>query len=81
MNTKLTLKLNKQVILRAKIYARKQNTSLSKMVESHLNSVTGRKSKDIEITPLVESLSGVISLANNYDYKSDYKKDLNKKYL
>jgi hypothetical protein len=40
MNSKLTLKLNSEVIARAKSYAKKRNTSLSKMIESYL--ITGR---------------------------------------
>jgi hypothetical protein len=53
MNTKLTLKLNNSVIARAKKYAKKHNTSLSRMIESYLDSVTREDDPDIEITPLV----------------------------
>lgn len=80
MNTKLTLRLNSNVIQRAKNWAQKNKTSLSKMIESYLNSVTNQKSKDIEITPLVESLSGIIELPENYDYRKDYSKHLSEKY-
>ena len=80
MNTKLTLKLNNQVIKKAKIYAKKQRTSISKLVESHLSSILTKEKRDIEITPFVASISGVFTLPENYDYKKDYKNKLLRKY-
>ena len=80
MNTKLTLRLNSNVIQRAKNWAQKNRTSLSKMIESYLNSVTRQKSEDIEITPLIESLSGIIELPENYDYKKEYSDHISEKY-
>jgi hypothetical protein len=81
MDTKLTIKLDDDVITRAKIYAKRRKTSLSRMIESYLDSVTKPESKGIEITPLVKSLSGVITLTDNYDYKKDRTDYLIKKYL
>ena len=80
MNTKLTIKLNSDVISRAKKYAKHRKTSLSKMIESYLDSVTKPDSDDIEITPLVKSLSGVISLPKDFDYKKDRADYLIRKY-
>ena len=80
MDTKLTLKLDNDVISRAKRYAQSRKTSLSKIVESYLDSVTKPDSDEIEITPLVQSLSGVISLPEDYDYKKDYTDYLIRKY-
>ena len=79
MNTKLTLKLDPSIIARAKTYARQQNTSLSKIIESYLGVLTDPKETQ-EVTPLVKSLSGVIDLPKNLDSKKDYKKHLLKKY-
>ena len=62
METKLTIRLKESVIKRAKIYARSHKISLSKMIESYLDSITKDKKMEIEITPLVKSLSGVIDL-------------------
>ncbi len=82
MDTKLTLILNDNVIQRAKIYSRKHKISLSKMIESYLDSIT--KPKDTEkitsITPLVESLSGVIKLPPDFDYRKEYGNYLAEKY-
>ncbi len=82
MNTKLTLKLNDHVIERAKKYARNHKISLSKMVESYLDSITKEKEegKKTSITPLVESLSGVIDLPSDFDYKKGYSDYLADKY-
>ena len=78
----MTLRLNDNVIQRAKIYARSHKISLSKIIETYLNSVTKQKEEDnkISITPLVESLSGVIDLPADFDYKKEYRDYLAKKY-
>jgi hypothetical protein len=80
MDVKLTLKLDNDVISRAKRYAQHRKTSLSRMIESYLDSVTKPDSDDIEITPLVKSLSGIISLPADYDYKKDRTEYLTGKY-
>ncbi|RLD35721.1 MAG: hypothetical protein DRI74_10345 [Bacteroidetes bacterium] len=82
METKLTLRLNDGVIERAKIYAKNQRISLSKMIESYLDSLTREKvsNRKSTITPLVESLSGVINLPSDFDYKNEYADYLTEKY-
>ena len=80
MDTKLTIKINNDVISRAKRYAKLRRTSLSKMVESFLDSVTKNEPDDIEITPLVKSLSGVIKLPESFDIKKERTDFLIKKY-
>jgi Family of unknown function (DUF6364) len=80
MDSKLTLKLDKSVIERAKQYAYKNKMSLSRLIEAYLDSITRQKSQDIEITPFVDSLSGIIELPENFDFKQDYKDYLNEKY-
>ncbi len=80
MYTKLTLRLDSRIISRAKRYAKKRNISLSKMFESYLDSVTKEDNSGIEITPFVKSLSGVIELPVDYDYRKDHADYLDKKY-
>ena len=82
METKLTLRLNDNVIERAKIYARSHKISLSKMIETYLDSITkqNEKEKKFSITLLVESLSGVIDLPADFDYKKEYRDYLEEKY-
>lgn len=79
MNTKLTLNLSKDVIEKAKDYAKRNRISLSKLIESYLQSVTA-KSSDEEASPLVKSLTGVIPEQSDADAKKDYYEYLEKKY-
>ncbi len=82
METKLTLRLNNNVIKKAKIYAKSHKISLSKMIESYLDSLTRKRENDSKtsITPLVKSLSGVINLPSEFDYKKEYSDYLTEKY-
>jgi len=80
MDKKLTLSLNHQVIELAKKYAKSNNTSLSKLIENYLGTLTSQINEEIEITPLVESLSGIIDLPKDFDYKKSKQEFLKKKY-
>lgn len=80
METKLTLKLDKEVINQAKQYAESKKISLSKLIESYLLLLTKETKKKEYISPLVESLSGVIELPENYDDKAEYRDYLSEKY-
>ena len=81
MESKLTLRLKKNVIDQAKKYATDHETSLSKMIENYLSAIT-TESKSIEnISPLVQSLSGVIQLTQDENPKEKYHEHLNEKYL
>jgi len=79
MNTKLTLNIDKSIIEDAKYYAVNNKMSLSKLVENYLKSLTKSSDKSKKISPLVESLTGVIS-SENIDERKDYRDFLNKKY-
>lgn len=62
METKLTLKLDQAVIQSVKVYAEKNNRSLSKLVEDYFrNLVNENDKKKNKISPLVQELSGIIS--------------------
>ena len=79
MNSKLTLSISKTVSDRAKKYARKKRTSLSKLVENQLAKLTSLDKED-EISPLVKSISGVITLKQAGNYKKGYAGFLKNKY-
>lgn len=79
MNTKLTLNIDEHVIEEAKFYAKNNSVSLSKLIENYLLSLTKRSTEETKISPLVESLTGVISL-ESADYKKEYSDYLSKKY-
>ncbi len=80
MDSKLTLKLDSEVIEKAKSYARSKNISLSELVERYLDFATSSPPDDFQVTPLVKSLSGVIDLPESYDEKMAYKKHISAKY-
>lgn len=68
MDVKLTLKLDEEIIKKAKLFAAENNTSLSRMIENYLLQITSEKTTDIKISALVKSLSGIIDsdLGENY---------------
>ncbi|MES2680020.1 MAG: DUF6364 family protein [Bacteroidota bacterium] len=80
MDTKLTLKLNEDVIEKAKAYAKAKKTSLSGLIENYLEKLTSDKKDNKTITPLVKSLSGIINVPKGYDDKKDYTEYLTDKY-
>ena len=81
MNTKLTLKLNKKSIDRAKKYAKRNKQSLSIMVEKYFNLISDRESiTEIEISPNVLELSGIIKLPEYINMKEVYRNHIEAKY-
>jgi hypothetical protein len=76
MDTKLTLKLDKFVIDRAKEYASSHKKSLSGMIESYLKTlITEDKTQsnnEIEISPFVKSFRTGVKIPADYDYKEAY---------
>jgi hypothetical protein len=81
MPVKLTLSVERNVIERAKRFSRRQNKSLSKLVEGYLRELTAVPSGLEDITPKVTALSGVIPKgAARGDRKADYAGFLSEKY-
>jgi hypothetical protein len=81
MDTKLTLKLDQEIIEKAKHYASEKKVSLSRIIENYLNSLTSDKTNnDIQISPFVKSLSSGIKIPADYDYKKDRADYLEQKY-
>lgn len=85
MNTKLTLKLDKNVIEKAKIYAAEHKHSLSFMVENYLKAVTSQENtetnKKIKISEFVKSISiGNGEIPADFDYKKARQDYLVEKY-
>lgn len=84
MDTKLTLKLDKTVIERAKAYASSQNRSLSGIVETYLRSLTERAMDESrvedEISPFVSSMKTGAQLPATMDEKEEYSNYLEEKY-
>ncbi len=81
MNSKLTLTIEKSVIMKAKQYAKGRGRSLSDIIENYLKMITSENgSAEIEITPLVESLKGSFKAPEDFDYTDQLSKGLSEKY-
>ena len=84
MDAKLTLKLDKYVIEKAKEYAALHKRSLSRLIESYLKSlVTDNDSSnndEIQISPFVKSLSSGVNIPADLNYKTEYSNYLTEKY-
>jgi plasmid stability protein len=85
MDTKLTLKLDKNVIEKAKIYAAEHKHSLSFMVENYLKAITSMEktdaNEDIKISDFVKSISiDGVNLPEDFNYKKELTEILSKKY-
>ena len=61
MEAKLTLKLDKMVIDSAKKYAKKNNRSLSRIVESYFSALVSERDYPQKHSSVVRSLSGILS--------------------
>jgi len=80
MQTKLTLRLEKQLVDLAKEYASSQGKSVSKMVADYFKLLKRiQKPQTDEIAPITQSLKG--ALGNAKVNVSDYKKYLEEKHL
>ena len=80
MQTKLTLRLEDELINKAKKLARERGKSLSKMVAEYFAYITSKELKEEDdLPPIVKSLYG--SLSNSEVDESDYKKHLEGKHL
>ena len=82
MDAKLTLSIDKDIALRAKVYARTKGRSLSDLVENYLKLLTRNSAvKDHDYSPRVKLLLGSVKLPADFDYKKELADSLAKKYL
>lgn len=77
MTTEIILNLDKDIIKMAQNYAKQKNVSLSFLIENYLLKIISDLSitEDIQKTAkgtIVDELSGIIHLDDNYDFKEDY---------
>ena len=80
MQTKLTLRIEEELIEKAKRVAHKRGKSLSRIVAEYFRHIsTEENHDDIHLPPNVKSLYG--SLAGKNVNESDYKKHLEQKHL
>jgi hypothetical protein len=77
MNTKLTLRLDEELIARAKRHSAESGKSVSQLVSDYFTLIDSQES-DVEITPRVRSLRGVLA-GSDLD-ESDYRHHLEEKH-
>ncbi len=81
MDTKLTLKLDSKTIGKVKVYAKKNNRTLSDLVETYFENLTSEAHETpAAYTPVVKQLLGKVKLPKHFDFKKDYGDYLSKKY-
>jgi hypothetical protein len=74
--TKLTIRVPRKLLENAKRYARKQNTTLTQLINEYLVQIPA-PIEELEKAPIVRRLSGALSQDVSID---DYKQHLRKKY-
>jgi hypothetical protein len=81
MITKLTLTIEKDIIVRAKQYAKQTGRSLSDLVESYLEQVTRNDSQAATISPKLKKIVGAVKLPKHFDEKKALKNYYEKKHV
>lgn len=79
MTSKLTLSIEKEIIEKAKRFAKRSNRSLSDIVESYLKKITDDHLDEIDHE--LSKAVGVISLPKDFEEKKAIREILKNKYL
>lgn len=81
MDSKLTLKLDKEVIEKAKLYAQHRGVSLSRVVESYFLGLTrDEEPRERPLTGIVAELAGLLEGKEVDTSKESYAEHLTRKY-
>jgi hypothetical protein len=80
MDVKLTLTVDKAVIERAKVYARKTGRSLSDLVEQYLDAVAKEDSNQL-LSPRLKKFVGTVHLPEDFNEDEIRRTDLERKHL
>jgi hypothetical protein len=78
MNTKLTLRMDEELVQTAKTEAIRRGKSVSQMVGEYFNALTSPRRNKSKIPPITASLVGI--LKGNGVSESDYRKHLQDKH-
>jgi len=84
METKLTLRMDENIIHAAKRHARQQGTSLSKLIADYLQLISGKRATPATFkpTPVLAEITGVLSkTSDKKNLRNEYHKYLQEKYL
>lgn len=80
MTTKLTLTVEKDVIERAKSYAKESGRSLSEIIEQYLDTITQENSTQ-QLSPKLKKLVGAVKLPKDFDEKNELQTYFEEKHL
>jgi hypothetical protein len=80
MKSKLILTIEDKVIVSAKKYAHKNGKNLSHLIENYLRSVSIQQADEHSPSPKISKFRGVISLPDDFDYKTELHKAIAEKY-
>lgn len=80
MATKLTLIMDKKIIEAAKEYAKKNNISLSGIVELYFKTLSS-STHNFKIGPIIRELSGIASLTTKKSDRKLLEEALDKRFL
>jgi len=82
MTTKLTLRLEEELIRRAKQAARVRGISVSRMVSDYFRTIPAISRKGLQGSPVLLEVSGILSGKDDKEVPlKHYKKHLEEKYL
>ena len=76
MLTKLTLTIDREIVLKAKNYAQKKHRSVSKLVEDYLNTISDAETSQVETHDIESQLTNSITGMFREEYNGQSYKDL-----
>jgi hypothetical protein len=79
MNTKLTLRMDENIVRKAKMEAKRRGKSVSQMVAEYIESIGLQQNSEKDLPPTTASLVGI--LKGKKISEEDYKTHLREKYL
>lgn len=80
MNVKLTLTLEKNLVERSKLYAKKTGISLSDLIENYLDAITHEQATDV-MPPKLQKIIGAVKLSDHFDEEKELLAYLERKHL
>ena len=81
MNTKLTLSIEEEIIIKAKAFAKENGKSLSQLIENYLSVLVNHSAQNVEEPSVLYGLKGSFKDHDLVDYKEKLHDALSKKYL
>ncbi|MEN9334578.1 MAG: hypothetical protein RLY35_1758 [Bacteroidota bacterium] len=81
MNTKLTLTIEKNVIEKAKRYAKQTGRSLSHIIEKYLEEISEEEVDSATLSPQLKNIIGSVKLPKEFNEKKAIREYLNNKHL